>query len=89
MGLSWVRFPNIYQTGSFPKHMMSTYTSVAARTVQPFDRESSHHLSLHRARRIGLSWDRFPNSHLHVRGRGRDMVLLCEMQKSGEVDFDV
>ena len=38
---------------------------------------------------MGQSWDRFPNSHLHVCERGRDMVLLCEMQKSGEEDFDV
>ena len=38
---------------------------------------------------MGLSLDRFPNSHLRVCERGRDMVLLCEMQKSGEVNFDV
>ena len=38
---------------------------------------------------MGLSSDRFPNSHLHVCERGRDIVLLCEMQKSGEVNFDV
>ena len=29
-------------------------------------RESLHHLSLCRARLLGLSWVRFPSSHLHV-----------------------
>ena len=68
--------------------MMSTSTSVAARTVQPFDRESLQHHYIE-PDLMGQSWDRFPNSHLHVCERGRDMVLLCEMQKSGEVDFNV
>ena len=38
---------------------------------------------------MGQSWVRFPNSHLHVCEGGRDMMLLCEMQKSGEMNFDV
>ena len=29
-------------------------------------RDSLQHFSLHRARLLGLSWVRFPNSHLHV-----------------------
>ena len=38
---------------------------------------------------MGLgSWDRFPNSHLHACERGRDMVLLCGMRGSGEVNFE-
>ena len=41
-------------------------------------RESLHHLSLCRARLLGLSWVRFPNSHLHVCIYGKGCLFTAE-----------